>query len=250
MTTLGKSIAKELLIPGSCWQLQICLNCFLNEASDELVTQAAAGRCFQFIEEGSLNLLVQPSSRIKVKLLEDGYICWIDFSVVLGNAFQCDQWKPISLTAEAITSRLPKILDWVEKAASRPNKYLWGGTLGPDFDCSGLVQSAFASQEIWLPRDAYQQETFCTHIPCVAENMSALIPGDLLFFGEFDSCKHVGIYKGESNYWHSSGKDNGHNGIFYDSLDPRDLNPVASHYRKQFRGAGRVQACHVGTTLL
>ena len=38
-------------------------------------------------------------------------------------------------------------------AERTPNQYLWGGTLGPDYDCSGLVQAAYASVGLWLPRD-------------------------------------------------------------------------------------------------
>ena len=38
-------------------------------------------------------------------------------------------------------------------AERTPNQYLWGGTLGPDYDCSGLVQAAYASAGLWLPRD-------------------------------------------------------------------------------------------------
>ena len=60
----------------------------------------------------------------------------------------------------------------------RSNYYLWGGTVRPNYDCSGLMQAAFASVGIWLPRDAYQQEGFTQAI-----TIGELATGDLVFFG-------------------------------------------------------------------
>ena len=41
-------------------------------------------------------------------------------------------------------------------------------------------------------------------------------------------------------YCHSSGVENGRNGIGCDYLENFDDNPVAKYYRSQFRSAGRV----------
>jgi cell wall-associated NlpC family hydrolase len=59
-----------------------------------------------------------------------------------------------------------------------PNEYLWGGTVAPNYDCSGLMQAAFGSVGIQLPRDSYQQEAFTEPVA-----MDDLQRGDLLFFG-------------------------------------------------------------------
>jgi len=122
---------------------------------------------------------------------------------------------------------------------------LWGGTIGPCFDCSGLVQSAFASSGIWIPRDAYQQEKFCKN---VASNIEALgeelKPGDLLFFGSSEKCTHVGMHIENGFYIHSSGVTDGHNGIEIDGLFHPNLGEIASFYRSKFRSAGRVISCY------
>jgi hypothetical protein len=78
--------------------------------------------------------------------------------------------------------------------AARPRdryEYLWGGCLGPRFDCSGLVQTAYASAIAptaasstsappRIPRDAHQQREHCVDVPDPAD----ALPGDLLFFGD------------------------------------------------------------------
>ncbi|MCT4367162.1 MAG: NlpC/P60 family protein, partial [Synechococcaceae cyanobacterium MAG-AL2] len=50
-------------------------------------------------------------------------------------------------------------------------------------------------------------------------------------------------------YLHSSGAEHGHNGLAVDQLAAHSRDPVASHYRSELRGAGRVVRCHDGTTL-
>lgn len=66
--------------------------------------------------------------------------------------------------------------------------YVWGAT-GPDaFDCSGLVQAAWAAAGVSIPRDTYSQWAALPHIP-----QSGIQPGDLLFY---DAEGHVAIYAG------------------------------------------------------
>jgi len=68
--------------------------------------------------------------------------------------------------------------------------YVYGGT-GPcnlGFDCSGLVQAAWAAAGMQIPRDTYEQWAALPHVP-----LSSLEPGDLLIYnGE----GHVAMYVG------------------------------------------------------
>ncbi len=241
----------NIMLKGSCWQLEVGVNGFAKPEGNELVTQVAAGRCFELIANGlnkSISCLSK-TSRIEARLLEDGYKCWLPLSEMIGQVFLRSSWKPHLIRKEKIIERLPKVLSWLEAAASQPNKYLWGGTLGPDFDCSGLIQTSFASEGIWLPRDAYQQQSFCETLEVSQGNYEILLPGDLLFFGPKEKCTHVALYKGGGWYWHSSGSKNGRNGIGCDSLNLNETNPVSCFYRAQLCGAGRVVRCHDGSSL-
>ncbi|HEY9910189.1 MAG TPA: C40 family peptidase, partial [Thermosynechococcaceae cyanobacterium] len=110
--------------------------------------------------------------------------------------------------------------------------------VAPNYDCSGLMQAAFASVDIWIPRDAYQQEAFVQPIA-----LSELIPGDLVFFGTPTKATHVGLYLGADQYIHSSGKDQGRNGIGIDRVSGQG-DRVSQTYHAQLRGAGRVVACY------
>ena len=67
--------------------------------------------------------------------------------------------------------------------------YVWGAT-GPDsYDCSGLVQAAWASVGVSIPRVTYDQWAALPHV-----SASSIQPGDLLFYeGE----GHVAMYVGD-----------------------------------------------------
>lgn len=245
MPTLGTPLAPDLITPGSCWQLLKDINGYARARGEGLATQAAAGRSFRVITP----LDTLGGNRIRVNLIEDGYPCWLNVADLAGQARTTTPPRPRLLRSDAIAARIPAVLEWLKVAAARPNDYLWGGTLGPDLDCSGLVQCAFASADIWLPRDAYQQERFCEPVAVRPGNDQLLRPGDLIFFGRPQRCTHVAIHLERGLYMHSSGREHGRNGIGIDSLHPRDRHPVASHYRAELRGAGRIMRCHDGTTL-
>ena len=72
--------------------------------------------------------------------------------------------------------------------------YVWGGeTPGVGFDCSGLVQAAYAVAGVALPRVAQDQYDLT---PKLAPGV-ALAPGDLVFFGGGPgSIDHVGLFVG------------------------------------------------------
>ena len=72
--------------------------------------------------------------------------------------------------------------------------YVWGGeTPGVGFDCSGLVQAAYAVAGVALPRVAQDQYDATSKLAAGA----ALAPGDLVFFGGApDSIDHVGLFVG------------------------------------------------------
>ena len=238
MATLGTLLAPDLLATQSCWRLRSNVNGYSRATGHGLTTQANQGRSFR--------ILKVVGSRLQVMLLDDGYQCWIDQDAVIGKAELRGAWKPRLLTAAEIERRIPNVLAWSERVEQQPNSYLWGGTTEPDMDCSGLMQMAFASQNIWIPRDAYQQEQFCQPIAVTPGACHLLRPGDLIFFGSRQRCTHVGLHLGDGRYRHSSGKEHGRNGIGIDSLHPQDTHPVACHYRAELRGAGRVLRCHDG----
>jgi cell wall-associated NlpC family hydrolase len=171
---------------------------------------------------------------VEVCLCEDEYLGWLlmqDFSV-LEPAVIPYQAQALSLTE--IKTRLAGAIAFTQLAMQKPNHYLWGGTVGPNYDCSGLMQAAFASVGVWLPRDAYQQEAFTQSIA-----VEALLPGDLVFFGSAQKVTHVGLYLGEGFYIHSSGQEMGRNGIGIDWLSEQEDEIGRSYYR-QLLCCGRV----------
>jgi cell wall-associated NlpC family hydrolase len=70
--------------------------------------------------------------------------------------------------------------------------YVWGGESPSGFDCSGLMQFAYARAGITIPRTAQAQ-----HDATRSVSTSALLPGDLVFFGtSAGSITHCGMYIG------------------------------------------------------
>ncbi len=238
------------LTSGRFWLLNKNINGYENVESDLLATEVISGRKFEIITQPKAGSYSANKGKIKVRLLEDGYICYFKLQDLLGHIERTNNWEPVLFTKERIREKIPKVLRWIEKASKVPNFYLWGGTNGPNFDCSGLVQAAFSSAKIWIPRDAYQQEQFCTKIEFNPETLTEIYLGDLIFFGERERCTHVGLYKGEGAYWHSSGSEDGRNGIGIDYLNSNNSNKISSNYFSKLRGAGRVEHCYNGQSFL
>ncbi|WP_205328169.1 C40 family peptidase [Glycomyces sp. YM15] len=105
--------------------------------------------------------------------------------------------------------------------------YVWGAE-GPDsFDCSGLVQSAYAYAGVSLPRVAADQYNATRDKPVDTEK---LLPGDLLYWwddpGNWQSVYHTGMYLGDGKM----------------VVAPRtgDVVKISSIFFENFAGAHRV----------
>ncbi|NJR48963.1 MAG: C40 family peptidase [Leptolyngbyaceae cyanobacterium CSU_1_3] len=205
------------------------LNLYNSPELNSLATQAAIGRFIQ---------LLTATPPYQVCLCEDDYPGWLaaedlQYLAAAETSYQAPVWS-----AAEIQQRMGEVIEFTKAAMLTPNQYLWGGTVAPNYDCSGLMQAAFASVGVRIPRDAYQQEKFVQHIA-----IASLIPGDLVFFGTPLKATHVGLYLGNNKYVHSSGKDQGRNGIGIDELSAEG-DRVSRTYYAQLRGGGRVVASY------
>ncbi|MGW1041299.1 NlpC/P60 family protein [Streptomyces sp. NPDC002547] len=96
--------------------------------------------------------------------------------------------------AQAPNTRAAAALSYAYGKLGSP--YVWGAT-GPNaFDCSGLVQAAYRSAGVSLPRTTYAQIGAGHRV-----SRSELLPGDLVFF--YSGVSHVGIYVGNGQMIHA-----------------------------------------------
>ncbi len=155
----------------------------------------------------------------------DGYVGWINASDVAPR------------TASAIDGgssdpRIEKIIDAAKDKLGLP--YVWGGRSDKGVDCSGLVQTSFASQGIHLPRDAEQQASV-GKLVATRWHRDGLRRGDLLFFlGRRGVISHTAIYLGDKKLIEASD-----GGVKISSFDPNDAN-YAKHRDMTFCFAKRV----------
>jgi len=210
------------------YRCRVNLNLYDSASCTTLATQAAVGRHLQILSRTTVD------NAIEVRLCEDGYSAWLSVQDVAGLEKAATNYEAIASSRQQIQERLPAVITFMKAAMQQPNYYLWGGTVGPNYDCSGLMQAAFAASGIWLPRDSYQQEAFTQTI-----EFDQLQPGDLVFFAAAERVNHVGLYLGDGYYIHSSGQTTGRNGIAIDRLCEQG-DAIAQAYYRQLKSAGRV----------
>jgi cell wall-associated NlpC family hydrolase len=110
--------------------------------------------------------------------------------------------------------------------------YQWGGTAENGFDCSGLVQYAYARHGIRLPRTSRAQSEAGSPVPVDFDSLRA---GDILTFAarHGGAVTHVGMYVGDGKFIHSSST-----GVKLSRLDPHD--PDGAYWIPRWVGARRV----------
>lgn len=102
--------------------------------------------------------------------------------------------------------------------------YRYGGSTTDGFDCSGLVQFAYAKAGRAIPRTTGAQ--WRSLQPVAVQNLRV---GDLLFFDIDGKISHVGLYLGRRRFVHapSTGRE-----VTIEELD-------SGYYRKTFVRGGR-----------
>lgn len=113
-------------------------------------------------------------------------------SLLLSNG--ADIFVPITLPSD-ISEQAKALIEESEKYLKVP--YLWGGESPEGFDCSGLMQYVFRSQEIDIPRVSEEQQSFAKPI-----SMAEIKPGDLVF-NKSSQSTHVGMYIGDDMFIHA-----------------------------------------------
>lgn len=110
--------------------------------------------------------------------------------------------------------------------------YRWGGTNANGFDCSGLIQFAYAQHGIALPRTSADQARAGVQ---VARDTAQLLPGDILTFATQGGGRvsHVGLYLGLGRFLHSAT-----GGVQLGRLSPTD--PYGRWWWDRWVGARRV----------
>lgn len=216
------------------YRCRVQLDLYSSPACQGLATQAAANRHLRIMS------LTPTAAAIPIRLCEDDYPAWLKLADTNALELTTDTYRSTTIDRATIATRIPQIIAFAHAAMAVPNQYLWGGTVAPNYDCSGLMQAAFQSQGIWLPRDSYQQEAFTDHI-----SIEEMLPGDLIFFGTPEKTDHVALHLGELRYIHSSGVQMGRNGIGIDILATDTEDPVSRGYYGKFRCCGRVMKSYI-----
>ncbi len=211
------------------YRCRVNLDLYSSPICAGLATQAKIDRHLRIVS------LTPTENALPVRLCEDDYPAWLKLDDVAQLELTTASYQPRLIDRATIAAQIPEIIAFAHAAMSVPNQYLWGGTVEPNYDCSGLMQAAFQSQGIWLPRDSYQQEAFTQHI-----SIAEMLPGDLIFFGTPAKTDHVALHLGDLRYIHSSGVQMGRNGIGIDILTDQTEDPVSLGYWAKLRCCGRV----------
>ncbi|MBI4499753.1 MAG: C40 family peptidase [Gemmatimonadetes bacterium] len=109
--------------------------------------------------------------------------------------------------------------------------YRWGGEESNGYDCSGLIQFAYRSHGVAVPRVSREQAASGT---AIGLEIGRLAPGDILGFSvEGDRVTHVGLYVGDGRFIHSAS-----GGVKLSSL--ADTDPDSLWWRRRWAAARRI----------
>jgi cell wall-associated NlpC family hydrolase len=116
--------------------------------------------------------------------------------------------------------------------AAMGSPYQWGGTDANGFDCSGLIQFAYAKHGVLLPRVSRDQARMGQ---AADRDVTTLRPGDILAFSSDGTSRvtHVGLYVGGGQFIHSAST-----GVKLSSLE--GANGDGDWWRQRWVGARRI----------
>ena len=136
------------------------------------------------------------------------------------------QHRHIRRFANRLFNRTARLAQTLTSSALRflGTPYVFGGTSGYGFDCSGYTQHVFAMLGVRIPRTADAQY-YAGSYP-----VGGVRTGDLVFFQTYEpGPSHVGIYLGNGHFVHASSS----HGVMVSSLSD-------SYWAARYLGAKRV----------
>jgi len=104
---------------------------------------------------------------------------------------------PAAVAAPAVAPNAAAQIAVDTALAQLGKPYVWGGAGPNSYDCSGLVQFAYAAAGVSLPHSSSMQSRLGTPV-----SIADLQPGDLVFF--YSPVSHVGMYIGNGQMVHAS----------------------------------------------
>jgi len=123
----------------------------------------------------------------------------------------------------AQSAKVDKAIAYALLQVGKP--YVRGGTGPNNFDCSGLVQRAWSTAGISIPRTSGQQFAATIHI-----GIEDALPGDLIFYGQ-SGVQHVAMYIGF--------------GLIVEAANPSKgvvISPISTPWHdNNFGGIGRIK---------
>ena len=151
------------------------------------LTSALSGRDVELSYGTRLPAVAWSTTSVEVVLLDGRHLFLRRAAVVLRKPDVA--WPP--LTGPHLVTQARKFLGL---------NYLWAGTSGFGYDCSGFTHGVFRALGKTIPRDAAAQFARGTKIA----SRSSLHPGDLVFFrSSSGAIHHVGIYIGDGRMIHA-----------------------------------------------
>ncbi len=116
-----------------------------------------------------------------------------------------DAPPPLAMDSQTAPLTLAdSVIATATEAMGRPYEYGGTGENGEGFDCSGLIQYAYAKHGIVLPRRSTDQARQGAKVD---RKLERLRPGDLLTFSNRGGpVTHVGLYVGQGRFIHSATK--------------------------------------------
>jgi Bacterial dipeptidyl-peptidase Sh3 domain len=119
------------LSTSSEYRCRVNLNLYSSPICQGLATQAAAERHLR------IESLTPTEQALPVRLCEDDYPAWLKLEDVEQLELTTDTYRSTEIDRATIAARIPEIILFARSAMKVPNQYLWGGTVAPDYDCSG-----------------------------------------------------------------------------------------------------------------
>lgn len=139
--------------------------------------------------------------------------------------------QPASSAAYGAAALADSVVETATEMMGRRYEYGGAGEGGEGFDCSGLIQYAYAKHGIELPRRSVDQ---ALRGRSVEKNPGTLRPGDLLTFSSSGGAvTHVALYIGNGQFIHSASS-----GVQISLLSPDD--PYGRWWYQRWVGARRI----------